>query len=129
MADSEPAGGRSRAARTAWTGARWLLGLALGAGAMSFLVHGRAAFARLRQPDEARILLAGAELAGAVLFLFRRTLLAGALVLLIVLAWAAGLHFALGLASLRLWLYLAAVLALLWLSPAKRTKPGATGRT
>jgi hypothetical protein len=91
---------------------RWLFGLTLGAAALSFLVHGRAAFERLRQPDAARIVLASAEIAGAVLFLFRRTVLAGALVLLVVLAWAAGFHFALGLPSHHLWLYLAAVLAL-----------------
>jgi hypothetical protein len=76
------------------------------------LLHGRAAFARLGRPDEARIALACGEIAGVVLFLFRRTALAGGLALVIVLAWAAGFHFALGQSAGRLWLYLAAVLVL-----------------
>ncbi len=102
--------------------ARWLLASALAFGAVSFLVHGRGVFARFGRPDGARIALAGAEFAGAILFLFRRTVLAGALVLLIVLAWAAGFHFGLGRGAAKLWLYLAAVLVL---SAATRTEsPG-----
>ena len=100
--------------------ARWLLTLALAFGALSFLVHGRGAFARFGRPDEARIALAGAELAGSVLFLFRRTARAGAIVLVVVLAWAAGFHFALGLGAVNLWLYLAAVLVLMLVSVDRR---------
>jgi hypothetical protein len=103
---------RPRALRVLLTAGRWVLGAALGFGALSFLVHGRAVFTRLGQPDGARIALAGAEILGAALFLFRRTALAGGAVLLIVLAWAAGFHFALDMGSLRLWIYLAAVLVL-----------------
>ena len=101
-----------RALRILVAAARWLLAIALALGALSFLVHGRGAFARFGRPDGARIALAAAELAGAVLFLFRRTILAGALVLLVVLAWAAGFHFALGLGATNLWLSMAAVLVL-----------------
>ncbi len=101
-----------RALRVVLAAGRWLLGAALGLGALSFLVHGRPVFTRLGQPDAARIALAGAEFAGAALFLFRRTMLAGGVVLLIVLAWAAGFHFALEMGSSRLWVYLAAVLVL-----------------
>ena len=112
MPDSAPGSRRARALRVLLTLARLCLGAALGVAALSFLLHGRGAFARFGRPDEARIALASGELAGAALFLFRRTALAGGLVLLIVLAWAAGFHFALGQAARNLWLGLAAVIAL-----------------
>ena len=91
---------------------RWLLAIALAFGALTFLVHGRGTFARFGRPDGARIALASAEFVGAALFLFQRTSAAGAIVLLVVLAWAAGFHFALGLGAANLWLYLVAVLVL-----------------
>ncbi len=112
MPDSAEGSKGSRTLALLATAARWLLAAALAFGALSFLVHGRGVFARYGRPDAARIELACAEFFGAVLFVFRRTALAGGLVLLIVLAWAAGFHSALGLGTANLWLYLAAVLAL-----------------
>ncbi len=79
---------------------RWALGtgraamsLLLGGGGILFLLHGRSHFARLGLPDSGRIALASAEIAAALLFVFRRTMGFGAIGLLLVLAWAAGLHF------------------------------------
>lgn len=112
MPDSASRSKRARALGILLTVLRWGLGVALATGALSFLLHGRGVFARLGRPDGVRIALACGELAGAALFLFRRTALAGGVVLLIVLAWAAGFHFAVGMAARGLWLNLAAVLAL-----------------
>jgi hypothetical protein len=92
----------ARAAAAAW----------LGTGALGFLLHGRAAFARLGRPDDARIAIACVELVGAALFLFTRTAPAAGLVLSLLLAWVAGFHFAVGWGSRSLYLYLAVVLAL-----------------
>jgi hypothetical protein len=108
--ENESSGPRGRralliAARAA--GAAWL-----GTGAFGFLLHGRAAFAHLGRPDEARIAIACVELVGAALFLFTRTALAAGLVLSLLLAWVAGFHFAVGWGSRMLYVYLAAVLAL-----------------
>jgi hypothetical protein len=110
--DSISRSNRFRALRLALAVVRWLLALVLGAAALAFLLHGRVGFARLGGRDEARIALGCAEMTGAGLFLFRRTMLAGAVVLLIVLSWAAGFHFARGLGSHQLWVYLSGVLAL-----------------
>jgi hypothetical protein len=108
--DSEgPKGSR---ALTTLSAARCLLAVTLAFGALSFLVHGRGVFARFGRPDAAWIALAAAEFVGAFLFLFRRTVLAWTVVLLIALAWAAGFHFALGLGTANLWLYMTGVLAL-----------------
>ncbi|HWZ86304.1 MAG TPA: hypothetical protein VN032_08885 [Thermoanaerobaculia bacterium] len=84
--------GRRRALRI-FAAARVVLALLLGGGAVLFLVHGRGHFARLGLPDSGRVALACAEIAAAALFVFRRTMPAGAVGLLMVLAWAAGLHF------------------------------------
>ena len=120
MPDSASRSKRARALGILLTVLRWGLGVALAAGAFSFLLQGRGVFERLGRLDGARIALACGELAGAALFLFRRTALAGGVVLLIVLAWAAGFHFAVGMAVRGLWLNLAAVLAL---SAATRAAP------
>jgi hypothetical protein len=94
------------------TAARVALGMFLAGGALLFLLKGRADFARLQRPDAARVALCAAEFAAAGLFLFCRTALAGGVGLAVVLAWAAGFHFARGLPAGGLLLSLAAVLAL-----------------
>jgi hypothetical protein len=102
--------------------ARWTMAILLGVGALVFLLHGRADFARLGRPDGARIALGCAEMAGAGLLLFARTVRAGSLLLLIVLAWAAGFHFAVGLSSGVLWIFLLAVLAILAATRARKAQ-------
>lgn len=93
----------------------------LALGALAFLVHGGEAFARLGRSDGARVALASCEIAGAVLFLLRRTLLPGAAVLIGVLAWALGFHFALGKGTRNLWIDLGAVIVLGAAARALRT--------
>jgi len=103
---------------------RAAVGALLGLGAAAFLLHGRHAFAAFHRPDGARVGLALCEIAGAVLFVFRATELAGAAVLLAVLGWALGFHFALALDTRLLWIDLAAV-ALLAAAGRVRRRPGA----
>jgi hypothetical protein len=98
--------------RRVLTAARAAVAVWLGRGAFVFLLHGRAVFEHLGRPDGARITIVCAELAGAILFLFTRTAIAGGLVLSVVLAWAAGFHFAVGEASRMLYVFLFGVLAL-----------------
>ncbi|HMF08303.1 MAG TPA: hypothetical protein VKJ00_04155 [Thermoanaerobaculia bacterium] len=90
--------------------ARWGVGGFLAFGALAFLLSGREAFARFGRPDGARVALALCEIAGGLLFLFRRTLLPGAALLFGVLAWALGFHFALAVSARMLWIDLAVVI-------------------
>ena len=83
-----------RALRLAVAAGRIAMALLLGGGGLLFLLHGRGHFAKLGLPDGGRVGLAVAEIAGSFLFAFRRTAPFGAIALLLVLAWAAGLHFA-----------------------------------
>lgn len=101
-------------ARLAWllAGARLLVAFWLAKGALVFLLHGREVFALLGRPDAARVAIVIVEIAGAALFLFARTAWAGGLVLSLLLAWVAGLHFAAGWEGRMLYLFLFAVLAL-----------------
>lgn len=92
---------------------RGLVAAFLGIAAALFLLHGRGAFARFGKPDEARVALAAAEVLGAALFALSRTAMAGGVLLLVVLAWAAGFHYALAMRSDRLWLDAVVVAALL----------------
>ncbi|HSS45324.1 MAG TPA: hypothetical protein VLO07_08290 [Thermoanaerobaculia bacterium] len=95
-----------------WLAVRAIIALILARGALIFLLHGKTEFARLERPDSARWFLGLAEILGAALFLFSRTLMAGALLLVTTLAWAAGFHFALALPSSSLWVFLLIVLSL-----------------
>ena len=88
-----PAGEAPRGVRIAVAAGRIAMALLLGGGGLLFLLHGRGHFARLGLPDNGRIGLSVAEIAAAALFAFRRTAGFGAIGLLLVLAWAAGLHF------------------------------------
>lgn len=101
-------------ARREWllAAARLLVAFWLGWGALVFLRHGGGVFAHLGRPDAARVGICLAELAGAGLFLFARTATAGGLVLALLLAWVAGLHFAAGWEARMLYVLLFVVLAL-----------------
>lgn len=99
--------------------ARLLVALWLGWGALVFLRHGRAVFAHLGRPDAARVGICLAELSGAALFLFARTATAGGLVLSLLLAWVAGLHFAAGWEARMLYVLLFVVLALTTVTRAR----------
>jgi hypothetical protein len=92
---------------------RGLVAAFLGIAAALFLLHGRGSFARFGKPDDARVALAAAEVLGAALFAISGTALAGGILLLVVLAWAAGFHYALAMRSDRLWLDAVVVAALL----------------
>jgi hypothetical protein len=88
------------------------------------------AFARTGMPDFVRGLLAGAEFAAALLFVFPRTVYAGGLCLLAVLAAAMGLHAALHLGIGLQPVFFVLVAALLWAEraarrPAKKMAEGA----
>ena len=109
-------------ARLDWllTGARLLMASWLAWSALAFLRHGRGVFAHLGRPDAARVTIVLVELAGAALFLFARTALAGGLVLSLLLAWVAGLHFAAGWQARTLYVFLFAVLVLTAATRAKR---------
>ena len=113
MAVSGPRAGRWRRLDLALLLLRGLVAAFLGVAAALFLLHGRGAFARLGRPDEARVALGWAEMAGAALFVFPGTALAGGVLLLVVLAWASGFHYGLAMSSGRLWLDAAVVAALL----------------
>ena len=106
---------------------RALAGAFLGVAAVLFLLHGQGAFARFGKPDEARVALGAAEAVGSVLFVFSRTALAGGVLLLVVLAWAAGFHYGLAMSTWRLWLdatVVAALLAVTYLRFGRNTVPG-----
>ena len=92
---------------------RGVVGVFLGVAAVLFLLHGRGAFARLGKPDEARVVLGAAEAIGSALFVLSRTALAGGVLLLVVLAWAAGFHFGMAMSPGHLWVYAAVVASLL----------------
>jgi hypothetical protein len=98
--------------RVAVAGGRIVMALLLGGGGLLFLLHGRGHFERLGLPDHGRIGLATAEIMAAVLFAIRRTAPLGAIALLLVLAWAAGLHFAIREPSGGLYVYMAIVAVL-----------------
>jgi len=88
------------------------MALLLGGGGFLFLLHGRGHFARLGLPDAGRVGLSVAEIVAALLFAFRRTAPLGAIGLLLVLAWAAGLHFAVREPAASLYLYMGVVAVL-----------------
>jgi len=101
--------------------ARWAAGGFLVFGALAFLLSGREAFARFGRPDGARVALALCEVAGGLLFLFRRTSLLGATLLFGVLAWALGFHFALAVPARMLWIDLAVVVLITASQLARRS--------
>ena len=88
------------------------MALLLGGGGFLFLLHGRGHFARLGLPDAGRVGFSVAEIVAALLFAFRRTAPLGAIGLLLVLAWAAGLHFAVREPAASLYLYMGVVAVL-----------------
>ena len=104
-----PTGEVPRGVRLAVAAGRVAMALLLGGGGLLFLLHGRGHFARLGLPDYGRIGLSLAEIAAAALFAFRRTVGFGAIGLLLVLAWAAGLHFGIREPSASLYIDMAAV--------------------
>jgi hypothetical protein len=108
MSDSARPGWR----RTALHAARALVGAALALGAAMLLLHGRRQFERLGVPDGFRIALGVAELAAGVLFAIPRTMPFGAVALLVVLAWAAGLHSGLRQPAGQLYLFMLVVAVL-----------------
>jgi hypothetical protein len=107
------------------------MALLLGGGGLLFLLHGRGHFARLGLPDDGRVGLAVAEIVGAALFAFRRTAPFGAIALLLVLAWAAGLHFAIREPAGSLYLYMGVVAVLAHAedlaAATRRERAGAAG--
>lgn len=105
------------------TALRAMAAIALARGAVVFLRHGQAVLAHMGLPDFARIALASAEIAGAALFLFGPTAVMGGVVLLAVLAWAAGFHFAAGLPSQTLWVFFLVVAFATVATYAARLKP------
>jgi hypothetical protein len=107
-----PAPETPRVVRLVVSAGRLALSLFLGGAGLLFLLHGRGHFAKLGLPDEGRIGLASAEIVAAALFAFRRTAALGAIGLLLVLAWAAGLHFAIREPAGSLYLYMGVVAAL-----------------
>jgi len=110
--------------RGALLAARALVGIALAAAAAGLLAHGRGHFARLGVPDGFRIGLGVAEAAAGVLFAIPATAPIGAVALLVVIAWAAGLHAALHEPSVHLYLYMLVVLVLAHAGagPGRRTE-------
>jgi len=107
-----PAPEPPRTARLAIAAGRIVMALLLGGGGLLFLLHGRGHFARLGLPDSGRVGLASAEIAAAALFAFRRTAGWGTIGLLLVLAWAAGLHFGVREPSGLLYIYMGIVAVL-----------------
>jgi hypothetical protein len=107
-----PAPEAPRALRLAVAVGRALMAFLLGGGGLLFLLHGRGHFAKLGLPDHGRVGLALAEIAAAVPFAFRRTVGWGTIGLLLVLAWAAGLHFGVRESGSSLYLYMAIVAVL-----------------
>jgi hypothetical protein len=124
MRNSQAQAGRGPAA-VFWllTALRALAAIALARGAVIFLRHGQAVLVHRGLPDFARIALSSAEIAGAVLFVFGPTAVIGGVVLLAVLAWAAGFHFAAGLPSQTLWILFFFVACATAATYAARVKP------
>ena len=94
------------------TAMRALVGAALALAAARLLAHGRGHFERLGVPDGFRIGLGVAELVAGVLFAIPRTMRIGAVALLVVIGWAAGLHAGLHETASPLYLYMLVVLVL-----------------
>src|SRR5215470_7500041 len=90
-----------------------VVGLALAGAAVLFLLHGRRWFAHQGYPEAAAFGLGLSELASGLLFAVPRTRLPGAAGLFAVLGWAAGFHFALRESTVGLFLWMAAVAAIL----------------
>jgi hypothetical protein len=107
--------------------ARALVALLLAKGALAFLLHGRGVFAHLGRPDGVRIAIGCIELLGAALFIWKRTAVAGGVVLSLLLAWVAGFHYAVGWGSMLLFLFLAAVFALTALNVREEALPAESG--
>lgn len=103
---------------------RALVGAALAIAAAMLLVHGRSHFERLGIPDAFRIGLGVAEILGGVLFAIPRTMPFGAVALLVVIAWAAGLHAGLRESSGHLYLYMLIVAVLAHLPSRSRSQAG-----
>ena len=103
--------------------ARVAVGAVLAIESVLFALHGRGAFSRIGHSDAARLGLALIELAASVLFAVPATFLAGGMALLGVLAWAAGVHFALGFRAGPLYGWIGAVSLLIWLEMARRRIP------
>jgi len=82
--------------------------------AVAFTDAGRQAFARHGLGDGPRLLLSGAEIVAALLFMFPATAGVGAPLLLLVLTGAAGLHVAVGQRAWGLAPWAASVLGLWW---------------
>jgi hypothetical protein len=85
------------------------IGLALAAGAVLFLLHGRHWFVRQGYPEVAAIGLGVCEIVAGLLFAWPRTRPYGAFALMAVLGWAAGFHFALRQSTAGLFGWIAAV--------------------
>src|SRR5215472_3083253 len=113
----------SRLRRGLLTAARVLVAIVLAKGAFAFLMHGRAAVAHLGRPDEVRIAVGWIELVGAALLPWKRTAVAGGVVLSLLLAWVAGFHYGAGWRSGLLFVFLAAVIALTLLTIRRRALP------
>lgn len=96
----------------ALTTMRALVGAALALAAARLLVHGRGHFERIGVPDGFRIGLGVAEVVAGVLFAIPRTMQVGAVSLLVVIGWAAGLHAGLHEPAWHLYLYMLVVLVL-----------------
>ena len=114
---------RSRSVGLALTAARALVGAALALAAARLLAHGRGHFARIGVADGLRSALGVAEAVAGVLFAIPRTMRIGAVALLVVIGWAAGLHAGLHEAAGHLYLYMLVVIALACLptGPAVRS--------
>jgi hypothetical protein len=110
------------------TAARILVAILLAKGALAFLMHGRALFAHLGRPDEIRIAVGWIELVGAALLPWKRTALAGGVVLSLLLAWVAGFHYGAGWGSGLLLVFLAAVIALTLWTINRRALPAGSAR-
>ena len=120
--DGESGRGSLRSLTVLLAAVRGFVALMLVRGTFLFLRHGRELMAHLGRPDAARIALSAAEIVGAALFLFAPTVLAGGLTLLVVLAWAAGFHFAVSGGSGALWFLLFVVAGLAAATRAARTE-------
>ena len=105
-------GDRSRRTGPAIAAARALVGLALALAAVRLLAHGRLHFARIGVPDGLRIALGVAEAVAGTLFAVPRTMRIGAVALLVVIGWAAGLHAGLHETAVHLYFYMLVVIAL-----------------
>jgi hypothetical protein len=124
-----PGVARSRA-HAAWAitiaAARCVVGAYLAFLGLRFLAHGRHAFAGLGLPDGIRLALGYGEIAAGLLFAWPRTARSGAVALVVVLAFGAGLHAGLHESFGRLLVYGAVVATLGWVTrpPVERASPG-----